>query len=58
MLHAAALSFDHPVTGARMALQSEWPADLLPSLAEAAHDANLLAQRNPLQYFGFFASDE
>jgi len=58
LLHAAALSFDHPVTGARMALQSEWPADLLPALAEAAHDANLLAQRNPLQYFGFFASDE
>jgi len=28
------------------------------SLAEAAGDANLLAQRNPLQYLGFFASDD
>jgi 23S rRNA pseudouridine1911/1915/1917 synthase len=58
LLHAAALAFDHPVTGERIALQSEWPVDLLPALAEAAGDANLLAQRNPLQYFGFFASDE
>ena len=58
LLHAAALAFDHPVSGARVELRSEWPADLLPALAEAAHDANLLAQSNPLQYLGFFASDE
>jgi len=31
---------------------------LRPALAEAAADANLLAERNPLQYLGFFASDE
>jgi 23S rRNA pseudouridine1911/1915/1917 synthase len=58
LLHAAALTFEHPTTGARLALRSEWPAELVPPLAEAAEDPNLLAQRNPLQYLGFFASDE
>ena len=58
LLHAAALSFAHPVTGVPLALTSEWPDDVRPALAEAAGDANLLAQRNPLQYLGFFASDE
>ena len=58
LLHAAALAFTHPVTGAKLALTSEWPADLRPALADAAADANLLAERNPLQYLGFFASDE
>jgi len=58
LLHAAALAFTHPVTGAKLALTSEWPADLRPALADAAADPNLLAERNPLQYLGFFASDE
>jgi 23S rRNA pseudouridine1911/1915/1917 synthase len=58
VLHAAALSFAHPVTGEPIALKSEWPQDLRPALAEAAGDANLLAQVNPLQYLGFFASDD
>lgn len=58
LLHAAALSFTHPVTGAPITLMSEWPAELRPALAAAADDANLLAQDKPLQYFGFFASDE
>lgn len=58
LLHAAALSFTHPVTGAPITLMSEWPADLRPALAAAAGDANLLAQVKPLQYLGFFASDE
>jgi len=58
LLHAAQLSFEHPVTGARLELRSEWPGELVPALAEAARDASLLAQRNPLQYLGFFASDE
>ncbi len=58
VLHAAALSFAHPVTGEPLALRSEWPDDLRPALAEAAADANLLAERNPLQYLGFFASDD
>jgi hypothetical protein len=30
----------------------------MPALANAAADPSLLAQRNPLQYLGFFASDE
>ena len=58
LLHAAALSFAHPISGVMVSLTSEWPEDLRPALAEAAADANLLAQRNPLQYLGFFASDE
>jgi len=58
LLHAALLTLVHPVTGARLVLRSEWPRDLMPALAEAAADATLLAQRNPLQYLGFFASDE
>ncbi len=58
LLHAALLSFPHPVTQQQVVLRSEWPADLLPALAEAAADPSLLAQRNPLQYLGFFASDE
>ena len=58
VLHAALLALEHPVTGARLVLRSEWPTDLAPALAEAAADRNLLAQRNPLQYLGFFASDE
>ncbi|HEY6093022.1 MAG TPA: RluA family pseudouridine synthase [Gemmatimonadales bacterium] len=58
LLHAAELSFMHPVTGAPLTLKSEWPADLRPALAEAAGDANLLAQVNCLQYLGFFASDD
>ena len=58
LLHAAALAFAHPVSGERLTLVSEWPDDLRPALADAAGDANLLAERNPLQYLGFFASDE
>ncbi|HET7296488.1 MAG TPA: RluA family pseudouridine synthase [Gemmatimonadales bacterium] len=58
LLHAAQLALTHPVTGAALVLRSEWPADLAPALAAAAADADLLAQRNPLQYLGFFASDE
>jgi 23S rRNA pseudouridine1911/1915/1917 synthase len=58
LLHAARLAFPHPVTGAPLELRSEWPPDLVPALAEAAGDPTLLAQRNPLQYLGFFASDE
>lgn len=58
MLHAAELKFAHPVTEAPIALRSEWPEDLRPALAECAGDANFLAERNPLQYLGFFASDE
>jgi 23S rRNA pseudouridine1911/1915/1917 synthase len=58
LLHAAALAFTHPVSGAPLTLTSEWPDDVRPALAAAAADPKLLAERNPLQYFGFFASDE
>lgn len=58
LLHATQLAFPHPVSGARLVLRSEWPAELMPALANAAADPSLLAQRNPLQYLGFFASDE
>ncbi len=58
LLHAARLAFDHPISGVRVTLRSEWPPDLASALACAAGDATLLAQRNPLQYLGFFASDE
>ena len=58
LLHAAALRFEHPVTREPLALVSEWPAELQPALAAAADDPNLLAERNPLRYLGFFASDE
>ncbi|MGH7529650.1 MAG: RluA family pseudouridine synthase [Gemmatimonadales bacterium] len=58
LLHAAALTFMHPVSGVPLTLTSEWPLDLRPALAAAAADANLLAERNPLQYLGFFASDD
>ena len=54
---AAELDFTHPITGAKLALRSEWPADLRPALAEAAGDSTLLAERNPLQYLGFALSD-
>jgi 23S rRNA pseudouridine1911/1915/1917 synthase len=58
LLHAAELSFQHPVTGAVLTLRSEWPSDLRPALAEAVGDPRLLAERNPLQYLGFAPSDE
>ena len=54
-LHAAWLRLAHPVTGAPLDLRSEWPADLLPSLAIALGDTNLLAVAKPLEYLGFFA---
>jgi len=58
LLHAAQLRLAHPLSGERLELRSEWPADLAAALAEAARDPSLLARRNPLQYLGFFASDD
>jgi len=58
VLHAAVLVLKHPVTGVELRLRSDWPADLRGALAEAAQDSKLLAESNPLQYLGFFASDE
>jgi len=56
-LHAAELAFTHPVTEVALRLRAEWPDDLRPVLAETAHDPHLLAERNSLQYLGFWASD-
>lgn len=56
-LHAAELAFAHPVTGAPLRVRAEWPDDLRPVLAEAAQDPHLLAERNSLQYLGFWTSD-
>jgi len=58
LLHAALLSFTHPVSGAPVEVRSEWPEDLRAALAEASGDGHLLAERNPLQYLGFFTSDD
>ena len=54
-LHAAWLRLAHPATGEPLDLRSEWPADLVPALAAALGDANLLAVPKPLEYLGFFA---
>jgi len=58
LLHAAELSFKHPVTDALVVVRSEWPDDLRDALVETSGDRHLLAERNPLQYLGFFTSDD
>jgi len=58
LLHAAELSFKHPVTDAPVVVRSEWPDDLRDALVETSGDRHLLAERNPLQYLGFFTSDD
>ena len=55
-LHAALLAFRHPITGERLDLRSEWPADLGPALA-AAGDSDLVAQSHPLRYLLFYERD-
>ena len=57
-LHAAWLKVPHPASGKLLDVRSEWPADLLPSLARALGEPSLLAETKPLQYLGFFASGE
>lgn len=51
-LHAAALRFEHPVSGEAIDLRSDWPEDLRPVLAAVAGDHALLAHPSPLQYLG------
>lgn len=53
-LHAAQLSFRHPVTGEAMAFRSEWPDDLRAGLAEASLGGISVAVPRPLQYLRFF----
>jgi 23S rRNA pseudouridine1911/1915/1917 synthase len=55
-LHAAALAFRHPVSGAPLELTSEWPEDLGPALI-AAGGEELVARSEPLRYLRFFNRD-
>lgn len=55
-LHAAALAFRHPVSGARLELRSEWPLDLRAALAVAGGE-ELVALSEPLRYLRFFNRD-
>ena len=55
-LHAASLAFRHPVTGERLAFESEWPDDLRPALAVAGGQ-EIVAQSEPLRYLLFFNRD-
>jgi 23S rRNA pseudouridine1911/1915/1917 synthase len=57
-LHAAWLAFRHPLTGAELEFRSEWPADLREALSITLRDRDLLAASSPLDYLGFFTSDE
>jgi 23S rRNA pseudouridine1911/1915/1917 synthase len=52
-LHAALLSFAHPVLGTCVTFQSDWPDDLGEALALASEDPDLLARSQRLAYLGF-----
>lgn len=53
-LHAAELSFRHPISGAQLDFRSEWPADLREALRLASGEAPEVADRQGLGYLGFF----
>lgn len=53
-LHAAYLSFRHPVSGEPLEFESDWPADLRPLLAAAAGEFTPVAATGWLRYLGFF----
>jgi 23S rRNA pseudouridine1911/1915/1917 synthase len=55
-LHAAALAFRHPESGAPLEFTSEWPADLRSALV-AAGGEELVARSDPLRYLRFFNRD-
>ena len=55
-LHAAALAFRHPVSGAPLEFHAEWPADLRAALVVAGGE-ELVAQPEPLRYLRFFNRD-
>jgi 23S rRNA pseudouridine1911/1915/1917 synthase len=55
-LHAAALAFRHPVSGAPLEFTSEWPNDLRATLA-AAGGEELVDRPDPLRYLRFFNRD-
>jgi hypothetical protein len=53
-LHAAELSFKHPITGVPLDFRSEWPADLREALRLASGEGSEVADRQGLGYLGFF----
>jgi 23S rRNA pseudouridine1911/1915/1917 synthase len=55
-LHAAALAFRHPVSGAPVEFYAEWPADLRDALVVAGGE-ELVAPPEPLSYLRFFNRD-
>jgi 23S rRNA pseudouridine1911/1915/1917 synthase len=55
-LHAAALAFRHPATGAPLEFHAEWPADLRPALLALGAE-ELVARPDPLGYLVFFNRD-
>jgi 23S rRNA pseudouridine1911/1915/1917 synthase len=55
-LHAAALAFRHPVSGAPLEFTSEWPQDLRPALVVVGGE-ELVARSEPLSYLLFFNRD-
>ncbi|MEZ4589336.1 MAG: RluA family pseudouridine synthase [Gemmatimonadales bacterium] len=57
-LHAAALRFAHPVSGAQLAFRSEWPADLGEPLQILQPVADQVDPPHPLTYLGFFRPED
>jgi 23S rRNA pseudouridine1911/1915/1917 synthase len=55
-LHAAALAFRHPVSGAPLEFHAEWPLDLRAALVVAGGE-ELVAEPEPLRYLRFFNRD-
>jgi 23S rRNA pseudouridine1911/1915/1917 synthase len=55
-LHAAALAFRHPVSGAPLEFQAEWPEDLRAALGIVGGE-ELVARPDPLRYLRFFNRD-
>ncbi len=55
-LHAAALAFRHPVSGAPLEFHAEWPGDLRGALVIAGGE-ELVAEPEPLRYLRFFNRD-
>jgi 23S rRNA pseudouridine1911/1915/1917 synthase len=53
-LHAAWLTFRHPITGAELDLRAPLPDDLRASLARMAEDPTLADRPDPLDVFGFY----
>lgn len=56
-LHAAELALHHPVTGAVLTFQSEWPADLAPVLQAVPDPRDRVVNSAPLRYLRFFNRD-